>query len=131
MQSQKQKNQPQNPRKRQNKSIGNIGEQVAVKLLKNQGYKILETNYKTNFAELDIVAIDGDTLVFVEVKSRRTTRFGQPEEAVNARKFHKIGQAGQQYVMEHKSLPKKHRIDVVSIILDGDKFKSAKLIKVT
>lgn len=114
-----------------NKSTGNTGESAAVQLLENKGYKILATNYRSSFAELDIVAIDGDTLVFVEVKTRRNTKYGMPYEAVNQRKLHKISRAGELFVKQNSGLPKKHRIDVVSLIMDGNEIMSSRLIKVT
>ena len=68
------------------KSIGDMGERRAVKFLKKKGYKILETNFKTNFGEIDIIARKGDYICFVEVKTRSSDNFGEPREAVN---FHK------------------------------------------
>jgi putative endonuclease len=75
------------PQKRNNKTFGKIGEDRAAKLLRNKGYKIIEQNYTTKLGEIDLIAIDVDTLVFVEVKTRWSKKFGNPEEAVNLRKL--------------------------------------------
>lgn len=69
---------------------GQIGEKLAVKYLKKSGYKIIQTNYKTNIAEIDIIAIKYGILSFIEVKSRKDSTFGMPYEAVNNSKIKKI-----------------------------------------
>ena len=66
--------------------IGNGGELDAVSFLRRRGFAILDRNYIFNHGEIDVVAKDGDVLVFVEVKTRRSTRFGLPEEAVTPAK---------------------------------------------
>ena len=77
------RNSPQDVHK---KLLGRFGERRAVRYLKEHGYKILKINYKTPFGEADIVARDGDTVVFCEVKTRQSDAFGTPAEAVD---FHK------------------------------------------
>ena len=77
------RNSPQDVHK---KSLGRAGERRAAEYLKSLGYKILKTNYRTPFGEADIVARDGDTVVFCEVKTRRSDAFGTPSEAVDRRK---------------------------------------------
>lgn len=66
-----------------NKILGAAGESKAVKYLKKQGFKILKRNYKTPFGEADVVARDGETVVFIEIKTRTNDRFSTPAEAVN------------------------------------------------
>ena len=77
------RNSPQDVHK---KVLGRAGEKRGAKFLKKLGYKILKTNYKTPFGEADIVAKDGDTVVFCEVKTRLSDRFGTPAEAVGHKK---------------------------------------------
>ena len=94
---------------------GKLGEKLAVKLLQKKGFKILEKNFRSKFGEIDIVAQDGNTLVFVEVKARWTKEYGPPEEAVTPRKIRSIIKTGQDYSLLHPELPKALRVDVVSI----------------
>lgn len=100
-----------------NFNTGRIGENVASSFLQKNGYKILTKNYSTKFGEIDIIALDGNVLVFVEVKSRTNTCFGLPYEVVNKVKLRQIAKAGEIYQFKNKWLPQKVRIDIVSILL--------------
>jgi putative endonuclease len=102
------------------KDLGKKGEVVAAKLLQREGYKILARNFNSRFGEIDIVAQEGDTLVFVEVKTRWSQQFGAPEEAITPRKLKSIEKAGQMFRIKHPSLPEAERIDVVAIEIDED-----------
>lgn len=115
---------------RSSKQTGNAGEDYASRLLKKKGYKVITRNFQTRHAEIDIVATDEKTLVFVEVKTRRSEKFGNPVEAVNEKKLWRIKMAADEYISRNKIKNKKYRIDVVSILLDGSKVKSAKIYKV-
>ena len=75
------------------KRIGNQGEKIAAAYLESKGYRILEQNYHTRFGEIDLVAQEGDSLVFVEVKARTSTTFGLPEASVTPAKLEKIENA--------------------------------------
>lgn len=97
------------------KDIGQAAEKKAAEFLESQGYRILERNFRSKFGEIDLVALDGETLVFVEVKARATRLFGLPEEAVNPMKIRHITLAGEYYASLHPELPPLQRIDVVSI----------------
>ncbi len=102
-----------------NKIKGKIGEQKAADYLQKSGYKIIERNYRySRFAEIDIIAKDKDTLVFVEVKTRSGTSFGHPFEAVNKSKIENIYKAGLSYLQNSKEHYKKYRIDIISVIND-------------
>jgi putative endonuclease len=114
-----------------NKFQGDLGERFAEKFLVQKGYKIIERNFYCKVGEIDIIALDKDTLVFVEVKTRWSRKFGRPEEAVDGRKLAKIARSGEYFALENDRLPKKRRIDVVAVEVIGGKVKSAKLIKVT
>lgn len=98
---------------------GQSGERIAINFLKKQGFQILETNFKSKFGEIDIVALEKDVLVFVEVKTRHSREFGLPEEAVSYRKIEHITRAAQFYRIVRKNLPQSERIDVVALEL-GD-----------
>lgn len=97
------------------KSLGKLGEKLAVEQLKNNDYQILERNFRSEYGEIDIIAQEGDVLVFVEVKTRLSKKFGTPEEAITPEKIERIVKTGQLYQMNHPYLPEAMRIDVVVI----------------
>ena len=101
--------------------LGEKGEAIAVRQLKKDGYKILETNYLTKLGEIDIIAKDRDTIVFVEVKARRSVHFGSPKEAVSAQKQKKISLVALYYLKTTNQLTTKARFDVVAVNLNRDK----------
>ena len=102
--------------------LGRLGEDLARKRLKDLGYRILETNYRCPLGEIDLIARDGDTLVFVEIKTRRNQPSGLAKEAVHKRKQAQLSKAALAY-MKHKNLwGSKARFDVVAIgMSDGKK----------
>jgi putative endonuclease len=99
------------------RSKGKIGEDVAVNFLKQNSYDILEQNYYYNHGEIDIVAKDGNVLVFVEVKLRRSTKFGEPEEAVTPKKQELLRRTAEGYVAEKNIEEVECRFDVVSVMM--------------
>ena len=103
------------------RKIGNIGEDVAVEFLQQNGYTILEKNFYFNHGEIDIVAKEGNVLVFVEVKSRRSGRFGMPEESVTPKKQELIRRTAEGYVSSKNLGAMECRFDVVSIMMSGGK----------
>lgn len=103
--------------KSSNKVTGQLGEEHAKNFLKKMGWKILDTNYHySRFAEIDIIAKEGDVIVFVEVKTRSTTAFGHPFEAISKSKLNNIFKAGLAYLQTTKESYKCYRIDVISVI---------------
>ncbi len=99
---------------------GTRGEELAVKHLTGLGMEILERNYHFGHGEIDIVARDGEVLVFCEVKTRASDRFGDPEYAVTPRKRSQIRRIAQGYLYEHQIATQACRFDVVAIRLTGD-----------
>jgi len=101
-----------------NRLKGNAGEAAAVEYLKSLGWEVLERNWHfSKHAEIDIIAKDADTFVFVEVKTRSTTAYGHPFEAVNEAKLRKINDAALKYLNDvaagsHKNF----RIDLISVL---------------
>jgi putative endonuclease len=83
------------------KETGRRGEEIADAYLKKKGYRIRERNYRCPVGEIDIIALDGDEVVFVEVKSRKSDDFGEPEAAVDARKQAKLSRIALNYINEH------------------------------
>ena len=100
-------------------TLGKAGEDYACRELERCGYEILARRFRTRLGEIDIVAREGDTLVFIEVKARRTTRFGDPVEAVDWRKRQTIARIAAEYVLRHSIGNACCRFDVVSIVF-GD-----------
>ncbi len=82
------------------RDIGRLGEDLAARYLQSQGYTILERNYRCQGGEIDLVAVEGSCLVFVEVRTRRSRRFGTPEESVTPWKKERLLRAAQSYVAE-------------------------------
>lgn len=100
----------------QNIIFGQIGESIAVKFLKKKKFKILQTNYKNTVGEIDIIAKDKDFLVFVEVKSRNSEKYGRPSLAVTSVKQNKIRQVASVYLIKNKLTEAKCRFDVVEVL---------------
>lgn len=98
-----------------NQRFGKQSEFIAVQRLKKDGYKIIEQNYRTEFGEIDIIAKDKDTLVFVEVKARKSNRFGSPKLALTHEKRKKISITAMHYLKATKQSNAKARFDVVAI----------------
>ena len=98
--------------------IGSRGEEIAARYLKTEkGYRILARNFRCGRKELDIIARDGDTVVFVEVKMRSSTRFGFPEESVQGRKIFHIALAARHFLQSvYRESYEGCRFDVVSIV---------------
>ena len=100
-----------------NLSTGKRGEEIAKSYLEKNGYKIIETNVRfSRFCEVDIIALDKNTLVFVEVKTRTTEVCGHPFEAITKSKYRHIKQGLFMYLQEHPEY-KKFRIDAISVLL--------------
>lgn len=113
-----------------NKPIGDYGEHLAESYLMKLGYKILDKNYRCKLGEIDLIGKDGDYITFIEVKTRRTTCFGMPCEAVNLHKQNKIFRTAEIYILKNKLNKYNFRFDVVEIILNNNKTNySIQLIK--
>ena len=101
--------------------LGKLGEDLAVNYLVDNGYQILERNWRSGHKEIDIIALDGDELVVVEVKCRKSNTFGDPDIAVGADKQRMLVWAADAYV-RYKNLDVEVRFDIISIIItDTDK----------
>ncbi len=100
------------------RSLGQWGEKVAALHLEAAGYAIVERNWRCRGGEIDLVARDGETVVFVEVKTRRGRDYGAPEEALTPRKAEKLLSLGQQYIVDHELDDVDWRIDLVAVELD-------------
>jgi putative endonuclease len=100
-------------------ALGKTGEDLACRELERRGYVIVERRVRCRGGEIDIVARDGETLVFAEVKARESAAFGSPAEAVTPWKQRRIARLAQDYVTRHEIRGRPLRFDVVAILLDG------------
>jgi putative endonuclease len=104
-----------------NKLLGAFGEDMACSYLEKQGYKILKRNFNCRVGELDIVAMDGETLAFVEVKCRTGVNYGNPSEAVSFSKQGKIVKSALFFMTKYKLFDYMCRFDVIEVLTDGAK----------
>jgi putative endonuclease len=112
-----------------NSPKGFVGEGQASIFLQKQGYKIIERNWHKQYAEIDIVALDGDCLVIVEVKSRFGSKFDTPEEAMTPWKIRTLIRAAELYHLFHPELPDYMRIDFVGVTFKNGDVVDINLIK--
>ena len=97
---------------------GKIGETLAINFLEKQGFKIIEKNWRfSRLGEIDIIALDKNTLVFVEVKTRTSTNFGHPIEAISSYKFNRIKKLAEIYLNEKLNNYENFRIDIIGILI--------------
>ena len=101
--------------------LGARGEASAATDLQERGYQVLGRNYRTRYGEVDLVARDGESIVFVEVRTRRSSAYGLPEESVTARKTQRLVVVAQQYLQEHGLELVPWRVDLVAVSIEGDR----------
>jgi putative endonuclease len=105
-------------KKKKNTTLtGRIGERLAIEYLCRHGYEILEKNYRKQFGEVDIIAREQGTLCFVEVKTRHSSAYGAPFEAVDWRKQRQLSKIAQDYLLQKQLLDTAARFDVVAVML--------------
>lgn len=109
-----------------NKALGDLGERFAVKFLRRCGYRILVKKYRCQFGEIDIIAQDKDTLVFVEVRSRSGSEFGFPYETINFVKRGRLKKVALAFQKRFGLLDYNSRFDCISVLFD----ENGKLIKI-
>lgn len=102
------------------KRVGDSGERLAADYLARQGHHIIDRNVRRREGEVDLVTLDGDTLVFVEVKLRRAGNFGGAIEAITPAKQWRLLALAEAYAADHPELPQRLRIDLVAVELDSD-----------
>lgn len=110
------------------RKIGYTGEDVARAYLIKNGYHILEKNYKVVFGEIDIIAEKNNCVCFIEVKSRKSNKYGLPEEAITPYKKNKIVKVAQLYIKQKKLEKKYFRFDVIALNFDHNLLKDFKHI---
>lgn len=102
-----------------NRSMGSLGEQIATEYLEGTGYSIIDRNWRGNRCELDLIALDKSCLVFVEVKTRTSARFGTPIEAVTPAKLDNMTRAAFAWLSAHRIQHRAIRFDVVGVLIEG------------
>jgi putative endonuclease len=99
------------------KRLGHQGESAALSFLQTHGFTIIETNYRTKMAEIDIIAQDNDCICFIEVKARRSIKKGLPKESVTRSKQKKIILGASYYLKQKKQMNSRVRFDVVEVYM--------------
>ncbi len=102
------------------RDTGIRGEKLARDFLKKRGYRILETNYRCPEGEIDIIAKHKDSLVFIEVRTKKSLKFGSPEESITPTKKERLRATASHYQQTHNDLPLLWRIDVVAVELNQE-----------
>lgn len=102
-------------------SFGKYGEDLATEFLRSHGYKIIERNFRIRGGELDIIALENNTLIYIEVKTRTSHQFGLPLESVTPYKIKFLERCAKFYRNARKNLPLAERIDVVTVDLTTGK----------
>ena len=105
-----------------NKRIGYIGEEIASNYLKKNNYIIIERNYRCKSGEIDIVAKEKNTIIFIEVKTRTNKKYGMPIDAVNKIKQKHLASAINYYLYNKRVLDSDVRFDVIEVILENSRF---------
>lgn len=115
-----------------NQNRAKEGEDLATAYLIKKGYRILKRNFHSRFGEIDIIATDKNTLIFIEVKSRWSESFGSPEEAVTIWKLQSIIKTANYFKMCNPQTPSSQRIDAIGIVFaDNGKAKINHLENIT
>lgn len=111
--------------------LGQKGEATAREYLLERGYQILETNYKCEYGEIDIIAVQKKTLCFIEIKARSSTYYGAPAEAVGKRKQQRLIRSAEWYLSTTSKKYAECRFDVMEMLYDRDSesFRDITLIR--
>lgn len=111
------------------REIGIFGEKAAVRYLSDHGYAIIETNYRCKLGEIDIIAREKETYVFIEVKTRSNASYGRPAEAINFKKQSHLYKAAQMYIQSKRLFHYDFRFDAIEIIGSADRITEINHIK--
>lgn len=103
--------------------MGRRGELIARQHLEDKGYEIIATNYRSKLGEMDIVARDGAATVFVEVRTKTSTRFGRPEESITPDKASRLLRLARHYLQTHHLSDHPSRIDLIAVSLNSTDYR--------
>jgi putative endonuclease len=104
-------------------NLGKSGEELALRFLRKQGYEIIRQNYRTPKGEIDLIARSDTTLIFIEVKTRRSKKFGSPEEAVDRTKQNRIRSIAEYFISQYQLFGHDCRFDIVSVFQEGNSIR--------
>ncbi len=104
-------------------ALGLLGERIAARWLRRQGWEIMEHRFRSGHRDVDLVVRQGGVVAFVEVKARRGDSFGSPVEAVHARKRRELSKSAQVWVDRHGAPESQYRFDVIGVLLDGERVR--------
>lgn len=99
------------------RNLGILGEKIAAEYLKKNHYKIIQSNFRCRFGEIDIIAHKQDTYIFVEVKTRKSLSFGRPIEAINGIKKNHLLKSGQYYIQSSNLKDCNFRFDAIEVVI--------------
>lgn len=102
--------------------FGKSAENKAKRYLKRKGYQFIKANYHTRDGEIDLIFKDGDTFVFVEVRAKRDTTFGQPEDTITPKKMTRCKKAAVKYLYDNKLMDSSCRFDVIALVNENNKW---------
>ena len=105
---------------RNRKTVGRLGEEAAARYLEEKGCCILERNVRSAYGEIDLIVLNGDALIFVEVKTRTSQAFGYPESGITDNKRSHMLRCAEDYLQKHPELQHAWQLDVVSVELEQD-----------
>ena len=108
---------------------GQKGERIACRFLMRHGYDILARRYSNGAGEVDIIAFENETLVFVEVKTRSSSRFGEPWEFVDRPKQYRIRQTAERFIADHDMNRYTYRFDIVSVVMHSGSKAETRLFR--
>ncbi len=97
--------------------LGAQGERAAVQFLRHAGFRIIDKNFRTAIGEIDVIALDAETIVFVEVKTLRSDAAGDPEGKVDRRKQDKLLRVARDWLTRHRYPDRAYRFDAVSVVM--------------
>lgn len=110
-------------------SLGKKGEKIARRYLKKMGYRILAQNYRTRLGEIDLVAEEAGVVVFIEVKTRSGTEYGQTLEAITRKKRQQISKVALEYLNKNNQHDSSARFDVVSVLLTSESSPQIEIVQ--
>jgi putative endonuclease len=103
------------------KDLGAAGEDAARRFLRREGFRIIAKNYRCPLGEIDLIALDGETIVFVEVKTRSSDDTADPENSIGSRKQTQLTRVARYWLHQHRYPDRPYRFDAVSVVLGPDR----------
>ncbi|HEX6600610.1 MAG TPA: YraN family protein [Gemmatimonadaceae bacterium] len=104
-------------------AFGELGERIAERWLRRQGWRIVQRRFRSGHRDIDLVAERDGLVAFVEVKARRGQRFGDPVEAVNWKKQRELGRSARVWIARHGRAPEAYRFDVIGVLVAGPRVR--------